>query len=242
VNKADDYCEDVFSIPIHVAFIMDGNRRFAKRLMKQPWKGHEWGAKKVREVARWCRDKGIKYATFYGLSIENLYNRPKKELEMLMKIFKREFSSIPYDKEIHRNEVRVNVIGRIDLLPSDVQEAINEAVESTKHYDNYVVTFAIAYGGRQEIVDAVKKLVEKGNGVVDKLTPESFSRFLYTSNIPDPDLVIRTSGEKRISGFLLWQIAYSELFFTEELWPEFKKETFEKAINDFMARERRFGR
>ncbi len=226
----------------HIAFIMDGNRRFARRLMKKPWKGHEWGAKKVREVSKWCRDKGIKYVTFYGLSIENLYNRPKTELEMLMKIFKREFSSIPYDEELHENKVKVKVIGRIDLLPSDVQEAINDAIDSTKKYNRYVVTFAIAYGGRQEIVDAVKKIVEKGNGTVKDLTPERFSNFLYSSDLPDPDLVIRTSGEKRISGFLLWQIAYSELFFTKELWPEFKKETFEKAIADFMARERRFGK
>ncbi len=226
----------------HVAFIMDGNRRFARRLMKKPWKGHEWGAKKIREVAKWCRDKGIKYVTFYGLSIENLYNRPKTELEMLMRIFKREFSNIPYDEEFHENKVKVNVIGRIDLLPLDVQEAIKEAVKSTRKYNKYFITFAIAYGGRQEIVDAVKNIIENGNSYINELTPETFSKFLYSSDLPDPDLVIRTSGEKRISGFLLWKIAYSELFFTKELWPEFRKETFDKAIKDYMSRERRFGK
>ncbi len=229
----------------HIAFIMDGNRRFAKRLMKKPWMGHEWGAKKVREVLRWCREVGVKYTTFYSLSIENLMSRPKKELDMLMRIFKREFSNIPTDKEVHENEVRVNIIGRLDLLPKDVQEAAKKAMESTRHYDKYVVNLAVAYGGRQEIIDAVKKLVTlaKNNGMcAEKINEEMFREFLYTNGAPDPDLIIRTSGEQRLSGFLLWQAAYAELFFTPQLWPEFSKKEFMRAVEEYNNRERRFGK
>ncbi len=229
----------------HIAFVMDGNRRFARRLMQKPWKGHEWGAKKVREVLRWCRDFDVKYVTLYSLSLENFTKRPKRELEMLMRIFKKEFDTIPKDKEIHENRVRINAIGRIHLLPSDVRDAIKRAVKSTKDYDDYVVNFAIAYGGRAEIVDGVKKLLndlrqEKIDG--QSIDEELFQRYLYTNGMPDPDLIIRTGGEKRLSGFLLWQAAYSELYFSDALWPEFSREEFEKALKDFFGRERRFGR
>ncbi len=229
----------------HIAFIMDGNRRFARRLMQKPWKGHEWGAKKVREVLRWCRDHDVKYVTLYSLSLENFTKRPKRELEMLMKIFKKEFGAIPRDKEIHENRVRINVIGRIHLLPSNVKDAIKRAVESTKDYDDYVVNFAIAYGGRAEIVDGVKKLLNdlKG-GKIDRQSIDEglFQKYLYTNGMPDPDLIIRTGGEKRLSGFLLWQAAYSELYFSDALWPEFSRDEFGKALKDFFGRERRFGR
>ena len=229
----------------HIAFIMDGNRRFARRLMQKPWKGHEWGAKKVREVLEWCREVDVKYATFYTLSVENLKNRPKEEIDMLMNIFRKEFSKIPHDEEIHANGIRINVIGKIELLPTDVQEIIEDAVRSTKKNKNYVINFAIAYGGRQEILDAVSKLLKdaKSNSLdFNNITEELFRKYLYTNGTPDPDLIIRTSGEQRLSGFLLWQSAYSELFFTNQLWPEFSKDEFMRAVNDYLNRERRFGK
>ncbi len=229
----------------HIAFIMDGNRRFAKRLMQKPWKGHEWGAKKVREVLRWCRDAGVRYVTLYSLSIENLQKRPKQELDMLMRIFKKEFEAIPNDDEIHENEVRINVIGRVHLLPKEVRDAIARAVEATQHYNKYVVNFAIAYGGRSEIVDGVRKvMVDFASGKIgsDELDEERFRHYLYTNGTPDPDLIIRTGGERRLSGFLLWQAAYAELYFTNTLWPEFSREEFQAALKDFFHRERRFGR
>ena len=229
----------------HIAFIMDGNRRFAKRLMEKPWMGHEWGAKKVKEVLSWCREVGVKYVTFYTLSIENLNSRPAEELDMLMRIFRREFSKIPKDREVHKHQIRINVIGRLDLLPEDVQRVAYNAMEATKHHSRYVVNFAIAYGGRQEIIDAVKKIVTlaKNNGMTaEKIDEDLFNQFLYTNGTPDPDLIIRTSGEQRLSGFLLWQSAYSELYFTEQLWPEFTKEEFMRAVNEYKRRERRFGK
>ncbi len=229
----------------HIAFIMDGNRRFARRLMQKPWKGHEWGAKKVREVLEWCREVGVRYTTFYTLSVENLKNRPKEEIEMLMNIFRREFSKIPHDDEVHEHGIRINVIGRTDLLPSDVQRIIKDAVESTKNNRRYVVSFAIAYGGRQEIIDAVASLMDEAKkGILrpNEINENIFRKYLYTDGLPDPDLIIRTSGEHRISGFLLWQSAYSEFFFTKQLWPEFSKNEFMRAVNDYLNRERRFGK
>lgn len=229
--------------PKHIGIIMDGNRRFAKRLMKTPWKGHEWGARKVESVLEWCFELDIRMLTLYSFSIENM-NRPKQEFDLLMDLFEKEFSSAADNPKIHENKVRINVIGRTEMLPEKVQKAIRKAVEATKNYKDYVVNFAVAYGGRQEIVDATKKIAEDVRD--GKLSPEqvdehAFSEHLYLPDMPDPELIIRTSGERRTSGFLPWQSTYSELYFCDKLWPDFEKEDLVKAIDDFNARQRRFG-
>lgn len=231
--------------PESIGIIMDGNRRFAKKLGKKPWKGHEWGAKKIRKVLEWCRDFGIKNITLYSLSFENL-NRPKREFDMLMNIFKKEFSKIPTDEDIHKNKVKINVMGRIHLLPNDVQEAIKKAVESTKNYKSFILNFAIAYGGRQEIVDTCKKISKKISKELIKpseIDEKLFQSYLYLNgDSTPPDLIIRTGGEKRLSNFLLWQSAYSELYFVNKFWPDFDKRSFVKAIKEFRRRKRRMGR
>lgn len=231
--------------PKNVGIIMDGNRRFAKRLYKKPWKGHEWGAKKVREVLKWCREFGIKNITLYSLSFENL-NRPKKEFDMLMRLFKREFSKIPEDKDVHENEIKINVMGRIQLLPQEVQKAINKAVESTKNYNKFNLNFAIAYGGRQELIDTCKKISKKvSEGLIktSEIDERIIQKHLYLNGgTTYPDLIIRTGGEKRLSNFLLWESAYSELYFTDKFWPDFNKENFKEALESFKERKRRFGK
>ncbi|MBW6451774.1 MAG: di-trans,poly-cis-decaprenylcistransferase [DPANN group archaeon] len=235
---------DKKDVPKHIGIIMDGNRRFAKKLMKEPWKGHEWGAKKVETVLDWARELDIKTITLYSFSIENI-DRPKDEFDMLMNIFEKNFKRIKIHPKIHEYQVKINVIGRIELLPQKVQDAIAEAIESTKNYSNHTINFAIAYGGRQEIIDTTKniaELVKAGKIKPEDIDDKLFSKYLYLTGYPDPELIIRTSGERRLSGFLLWQSAYSELYFSEKLWPEFQKEDFIDAIESFKTRQRRFGK
>lgn len=230
--------------PSHVGFIMDGNRRFAMRLMKQPSLGHNFGARKVEEVLDWCYGLGIKYVTLYALSIENM-NRPKSEFNFLMKLFEREFLGVAKNEKIRRLGVRLNVIGRPDLLPESVQMAIKKAVESTKKYSNFFLTLAVAYGGRQEIIEAAAKiarLAHDGQVNPEDITEQVFRKSLYTDGMPDPDLIIRTSGEQRTSGFLLWQGAYSEYYFCGKMWPEFQREDLLAAIEEYKSRQRRFGK
>jgi len=233
-------------IPEHIGVILDGNRRFAKRLMLQPWKGHEWGAKKVREFCEWCKELGIKRATFYSFSIQN-FNRPKEEFDFLMDLFEKHFREIAdgKNKDVIENEINIKVIGRIWMLPEKVQSAIRAAEEATKNYRKFFLNFAIAYGGQEEITDAVIKIAKQvSEGLIDpKIINEDLVRHtLYTNGQPYPDLIIRTGGERRISNFLLWQSAYSEFIFLEKAWPELTKEDFFEAIEDFQKRERRFGR
>ncbi len=228
----------------HLGIIMDGNRRFAKRLMKNPWMGHDWGAKKVEKVLDWCLELKIPEITLWSFSIENM-NRPRKEFDYLMNIFEKEFLEVAKKEKIHKNKVRIRVIGRVDLLPKRVQDAIQIAEDATKDYDNHIVNFAIAYGGRQEILDATKKIAFAVRDNI--ISPESinentYRKYLYTNGTPDPELVIRTSGEHRTSGFLIWQAAYSELYFCNKLWPEFEKEDLIGALDDFKDRKRRFGK
>lgn len=233
-------------IPVHVGVILDGNRRFAKRLMKKPWKGHEWGAKKVKEFLKWLKEYGIRYATLYSLSLENLTKRPKKELEHILKIFEKEFSKVlKPNHEAHKYGVRIKIIGRVKLLPENLQKVFREVEKATRNYKNYFLNFAIAYGGKQEIVDAVKKVarkVKKGKIKPGEIDESVFEKCLYTNGMPPVDVLIRTGGEKRISNFLLWQCAYAELFFVDKMWPEFSKEDFVKILKEYSQRERRFGR
>ncbi len=229
----------------HIGIIMDGNRRFARRLMLEPWKGHEWGAKKAEEVIDWCGESGIKAVTLYSLSYENFNSRSKPELEMLLKLMEKEALRVAGLQKVHDNKVRFNVIGRPDMLPKNVQEALGKLTKATEKYNNLIVNLAIVYGGREEIINAAKRVAEgakQGKIDIEKLDESTFKKFLYTNGTSDPDLIIRTGGEKRLSGFLLWQSAYSEFYFSEKIWPEFEKDDFISAIDDFNERKRRFGK
>jgi tritrans,polycis-undecaprenyl-diphosphate synthase [geranylgeranyl-diphosphate specific] len=231
-------------IPEHIAIIMDGNRRMARRVGIHPWEGHRMGAEKLEEVLEWCIDLGIKTITAYAFSTEN-FERPKKERERLFDLFEEYFNKVAEDERIHKHQARVRAIGRVEKFPPRVREAIRRAEEATKNYDRFYLNLAVAYGGRQEIVDAVKKVardVQSGKLNIDLIDENTISSNLYTNGLPDPDLIIRTSGEERISGFLLWQSAYSELYFCESYWPGFRKIDFLRAIRTFQQRKRRFGR
>jgi tritrans,polycis-undecaprenyl-diphosphate synthase [geranylgeranyl-diphosphate specific] len=229
-------------VPKHLGIIMDGNRRFAKRLMKEPWHGHKYGAQKVKEVLQWCRDFGIRKVTLYAFSVEN-FDRPKREFDFLMNVCAEEFDNILHDKNIHDNKVRIKFLGRIWMFPKEIKEKMKKVEEATKNYDNYEVNFAMAYGGRAELVDAAKKI---GRLVKEKkLNPEDIDESVIEKSLymnGDVDLVIRTSGEKRTSGFLLWQSSYAELHFCKKFWPEFSKEDLTKALEDYSKRDRRFGK
>ncbi len=237
---------DKDNLPKHIAIIMDGNRRTAEIYGKDKYYGHYLGAEKVREVLRWARELGIKVVTLYAFSTEN-FNRPKEEVNKLMELFEKKFYEIADDKEIHKYKVRVRAIGRIHLLPENVQKAIKYAENKTKNYNNFFVNIAIAYGGQQEIIDAVKKIAWKVKiGEIDPedIDKELIDKHLYTSDLqyPNPDLIIRTSGEERISNFLIWQSSYSELYFCDIYWPLFRKIDFLRAIREYQRRHRRFGK
>lgn len=228
--------------PKHIGIIMDGNRRFSKRLMLNPWKGHEFGARKVEKVLNWAKELGIKELTLYAFSVEN-FNRPKEEYDFLMKLFNKEFDNILKDDELEKNKIKINFIGRINLFPKEIYEKMKQIMDRTKNFSKFIVNFAMAYGGRAEIIDATKKianLVKEGKIDVNDIDETLFMNNLYLKS--EPELVIRTSGEKRFSGFLLWQISYSELFFVDKLWPEFEKEDLISIVNEFKNRDRRFGR
>jgi len=230
------------NVPRHLAIILDGNRRFAKRLMLKPWKGHEWGREKIENVLEWCREYGIHELTLYVLSLEN-FNRPKEEFDYLMDVFRKEFDELLKDKRVMERNIRINAIGRISMLPEDLQKKVKEIMEKTKNNDGYIVNFAIAYGGRAEVVDAVRKVAEEikqGKIDIDKINEETFANHLYMKS--EPDLIIRTGGEKRLSNFLSWQSSYSELIFLDILWPEFEKEHFVQCLEEYQIRQRRFGK
>jgi len=226
------------SNPQHVAIILDGNRRFAKRLMLEPWKGHEYGAEKVEELLDYAKDLGIKEITLYCLSVENIKSRPKNELEYLFKLFKKEFKEMNRDK-IEKNKIRIRFIGDISLLPKDLREECIKLEKDTEKNNKFLVNFAIAYGGKQEIVQAVKRILK------DKISPEKMNEEIFQKNLyiqDGPDMIIRTGGEKRTSNFLPWQSAYSEWFFLDKFWPEFNKDDLLGCINEFKVRKRNFGK
>jgi len=226
----------------HIGLVLDGNRRLAKRLMAKPWKGHEWGAKKVEKLFDWCKELNIREITLYVFSVEN-FNRPKEELDHLMNLFRKEFKKLLEDPRIYKNKIKVSFAGRIQMLPEDLQEILKELEQKTKNHDQYKVNFAIAYGGRAEIIDATKKIAQKvreGKLEIEDINEDLFMQNLYLSS--EPDLIIRTSGEQRTSGFLIWQGSYSELYFCKKLWPEFEKEDLIEAIEEYHSRQRRFGK
>ncbi len=235
---------DFDKMPKHVAIIMDGNRRYSKIQGDiDVIKGHEIGVDTLEKVLDWVIELGIEIITVYAFSTEN-FNRPPHEVNGLMDLFVKNFKRLVNHKKIHKNEVKVKVVGKTELLPENVKEAIEEAEKATAHYNKRLFNIAIGYDGRLEIVDSIKKIVndvEEGKINKDDIDEELVSKNLYTEGLDDPNLIIRTSGEERLSGFLLWQSSYSELYFCDSLWPELRKVDFLRAMRAYQERERRFG-
>lgn len=238
--------KEVMEHPIkvdHLAIIMDGNRRFAWRNKIATGIGHRIGKQKLETVLDWVLELGIPWLTVYALSTENL-SRPKEELDLLFKLYNEGLRDIADDERIHNNKVKVQVIGRRELLPKIVTDAIDYAEQKTADYEDFVFTVCLAYGSREEMLNAIQSIAEEhaaGDLPLEKIDEKAVSERLYTGEMPDPDLVIRTSGEERISNFLLWQMAYSELYFTDVYWPSFQKKDLLKAVRTFQERKRRYG-
>lgn len=228
-------------LPRHIAIIMDGNGRWAKRRGLPRLAGHRAGIKAVDAVVKACVELGIKALTIYAFSTEN-WKRPEREVKFLMKNLS-EYLRKEKD-EFNRNNIRLTAIGRLEELPSSVRRELYETMEATKANSGLIFCLALNYGGRQEIVDAARRIAD---AIKDKghksnwIDEESFAKYLYTAGLPDPDLLIRTSGEQRVSNFLLWQISYTEIYITRTLWPDFRKRDLVKAIDEYGKRERRFG-
>jgi undecaprenyl diphosphate synthase len=232
---------DITQLPVHIAIIMDGNGRWAKKRLLNRIKGHEKGSETVRTVVRTCREIGIRYLTLYAFSTEN-WQRPKTEVDALMVLLRRFLHS--EQNEMVENNIRLRVIGQVDRLPFEIRKTLQETAAATKDKTAMDLILALSYGGRAEIVAMVQSLADKiKRGLIEpeSITAEMVADHLYTRDIPDPDLLIRTSGEMRISNFLLWQIAYSEIFVTPTLWPDFSKDELLQILLDFQRRERRFG-
>jgi len=229
-------------MPQHIAIIMDGNGRWAKKRGLPRSAGHRFGAQKLKEIVLFADEIGLKYLTVYAFSTEN-WKRPKEEVENLMNLL-REFFDTEIENLINKTQIRIRVIGDISKLDKDIQERIVSAEERTKDKRGLCVVIALNYGARQEIINAVKNLaldIKSGKIDIEDVDEDLFKKYLYTNDIPDPDLLIRPSGEMRVSNFLLWQISYTEFWFSNVLWPDFKKEHLLKAIEDYQKRERRFG-
>jgi|SRR5690242_12189440 undecaprenyl diphosphate synthase len=229
-------------LPRHIAIIMDGNGRWAKEKGKDRLFGHYNGVESVRNIVEGCAELGIGYLTLYAFSTEN-WDRPKDEvtglMELLVKTIRSEVATL------NKNNIRLHVIGNIDLLPAEAHEELNEACDETKNNSGLNLIMALSYSSRWEIVQAVKNIAQEvGKGKIDpqEISDETFREHLCTANFPDPELMIRTSGEYRISNFLLYQLAYSELYFTDTLWPDFRKENLYEALLSYQSRERRFGK
>ena len=232
---------DKEKLPHHIAIIMDGNGRWAKKKSLSRIRGHIKGIDAVREVVTACRELGIKILTLYAFSVEN-WKRPREEVSALMTLLKEYL--LKEVEEMLRNNIRLLAMGRLEDLPSDVQQTLRETMKKTEDCTGMILNLALSYGGRSEILQAVQRILrdcQNGTMTAEKINFQRFSDYLWTQGMPDPDLLIRTSGEFRISNFLLWQIAYTELYVTETLWPDFNREELLKAILDYQSRERRFG-
>jgi len=229
---------DLSRLPLHVAVIMDGNGRWAEKRRKPRMEGHRAGAKAVQEVVESCARLGVKFLTLYAFSKEN-WKRPKREVALLWRLLEEYLRK--QDKDLIKNKIRILAIGQREDIPGSTVNELERVEALTRHFDRLTIVLALNYSGRTEIVDAVKKILQDGDLDPARLDEETFAQRLYTAGIPDPDLLIRTSGELRISNFLLWQIAYSEIWITPVLWPDFRRLDFIQALVDFQKRERRFG-
>jgi tritrans,polycis-undecaprenyl-diphosphate synthase [geranylgeranyl-diphosphate specific] len=230
--------------PGHIGLIVDGNRRFARGKGIELNKGHHEGSVKVKQFLRWCFRLEIKVITLFGFSTEN-FNRSDEEVEYLMDLIMGQLKQFQTDPEIISERVKVKVIGRRENLSDEMNTVIDDVESMTASHDRFLLNIALSYGGRAEIIDAVKRIageVESGQLAIADITEQSFSDYLYTVGVADPDLIIRTSGEERLSGFLLWQSAYSELYFTEVYWPAFRMIDLWRAIRVYQQRERRYGK
>ena len=221
----------------HLGIIPDGNRRYAKKLSKKPWKGHQEGSEKLEQVIRWLGDTDVQKVTVYSLSWENLNKRPRDEFNYLMKLFKNKSLEKAESEEVHENEICFKVVGKHDKLPKEVTGAFKKLEKATKDYDNLIINLAVAYSGRQEVLHAFKEIKENGL----EINEENVEKNLWIDG-DSPEMIIRTGGEKRLSNFLLWQSAYSELYFIDKMWPEIEKEDINKALEEYRDRERRFGK
>jgi len=233
---------DKHTVPAHIAIIMDGNGRWARTHGVPKIMGHKKGVETVRVILRACGEIGIKYLTLYTFSTEN-WQRPRKEVDAIMKLLAAQLER--ETKNLDKNNVRLNAIGRLKDFPDSIKKRLNRSIEFLSKNTGVVLTLALGYGGRSEIVDAVKSIVgraQKGEIKESDISENTFGNYLYTNTMPDPDLLIRTSGEMRISNFLLWQISYSEIYLTKKLWPDFKRKDLEEAIEDFQGRQRRYGK
>ena len=221
---------------------MDGNRRFARRLVAKPWKGHEWGTKKLEKVFEWCQEYKIKELTLYTFSIQN-FDRPKEEFNYLMDLFARNFDILKDDKRIYDNNIKINVIGRLWMFPENIQKKIQEIMDRTKNHKKHIINFAMPYGGREEVIDAATKIakaVKEGKLDIKDINEEVFKNNLYLKD--EPELIIRTGGEQRTSNFLAFQGVYSEYLFVDKMWPEFEKKDFINCLEEYTNRKRRFGK
>ena len=232
-------------MPKHVGIILDGNRRWGFEKYRDQLNGHFYGAKTAEDFLEWCLDLGIRTVTLYVFSTEN-FQRPRKEVDTILSLIEDEARKLITDRRIHEKMVHVKAIGRLELLPESLRIALDNLERATINYDQHYLNIAVAYGGRAEIVDAAKRIIDEvQNGVLDKksVDEDMFTKYLYTSHLPNPypELIIRTSGEERLSGFLIWQSAYSEFVFLDVYWPEFRRIDLLRAVRTYQRRKRRFG-
>ena len=238
-----------WKIPYHIGVVLDGNRRYAAQSgFADLIRGHHDGADKLEDVLHWCDEMGVKIFSIWIFSLDN-FKREKSEVTSILNLIEKKMRDLVTIKGLHTNQIKVRAMGEIELLPKSLQEAIRAAEEATKDYDKFILNVAVAYGGREEIIEACREHLnaELTAGkdlaqVADELSVDRITPHLYTSNLPDPDLIIRTSGEVRLGGFLLWQSAYSEFYFCDTFWPSFRKIDFLRAIRDYSKRQRRFGK
>jgi len=231
-------------LPQHISIIMDGNRRYASDSGLAATLGHRAGKEKLEEVMDWVLEFGVPYLTVYALSTENISGRKPEELETLFSLYVEGLNDLSVDERIHKNKVKVRVAGRMDLLPQNVLDAVKNTEKVTEEYDDFVFTVCLAYGSREEIIQAVRAIAAdhaEGTLELDAIDESEISKRLWTGDMPDPDLVIRTSGEERISNFLLWQSAYAEYYFTDVYWPSFSQTDLLEAIEAYQQRKRRYG-
>ncbi len=236
-RKTETYL-DKSKIPQHIVIIMDGNGRWAKRKGTDRISGHKEGMKSVKAVVKAASELEIKFITLFAFSAQN-WQRPKVEVDALMELLKEYLRK--EGKKLAENDIKLNAIGRLSELPGDVYKVLTETINITRHCKSLTLTLALSYGGREEIVDAIREIISNGNISPHDIDEISFSKFLYTADLIEPDLLIRTSGELRLSNFLLWQLAYTEIYVTKTLWPDFRKRHLIKAIINYQKRERRFG-